>query len=149
MTDDEICRLTTRFYRHGLVKVEEAIAAGHFAETFVVENILPATLPIGGVFKGLGGLRTYLSELRQHLSIERFLIDRIVVADDEAIVFGTERSSWTGNGVAYDMAWVHVVRFDQRGRYAALREYNDTAAMLGAFHGHARQWEGPDLAAAT
>jgi 2-(1,2-epoxy-1,2-dihydrophenyl)acetyl-CoA isomerase len=126
---------TTHFYRHALRDVEAAISAGEFAAGFVVDNPLPDELPVGGVFEGPDGLRAYLAQLGEHLKIERFSIERIVAGDGEAIVFGSERSSWIPQGGAYEMEWVHVLTFDAEGRYARLREYNDTARMVEALRG--------------
>lgn len=125
---------TQHLYRRAMVDVEAAIAGDLFNETFRLENPLPPVLPFGGVYHGLEGLRRYLAELAAHLRIEAFRLASIHLDGDTAVVTGLERSRFRQGGGSYEMEWVHLLRFDSRGRYAALREYNDTAALLAAWH---------------
>jgi len=56
------------------------------------------------------------------------------VADDKTVaVRGEDKGLVRSTGRRYRMRFVHWLTFDETGRIAAMREFNDTAALGAAF----------------
>lgn len=108
------------------------------SETIVWENYLPANVPFGGKFAGTQAVSGFLARMMQSIRIEAFRIDRILIDGSSAVVCGFESSSVPATGKRYEMDWVHVLTFGERGALEHVREYNDTAAMAEAFSADAR-----------
>ena len=123
---------TQHLYRHAFLNIEGSIAEGLFSPTFTLINPLPSALPFGGRYEGFDGLRHYMSGLNRHIRIETFQVQQIFIDGQTAVVLGHEESQIITSGGRYSMDWIHVLIFDDEGRYTSLREYNDIARMLDA-----------------
>jgi ketosteroid isomerase-like protein len=110
-------------------------AEEHFASDVVWDNFLPEIIPFGGSWEGRAAVVEFLTLMMGQIRIKAFDIERILVAGNSAVITGHEDSDVTTNGNAYGMDWVHILDFDDTGRVARAREYNDTAAMQAAFAG--------------
>ena len=82
---------------------------------------------------GVIGVVDYLTLMMGQIRIKAFDIKRILVAGNSAVITGHEDSDVITTGQEYGMDWVHILDFDDTGRIARAREYNDTAAMQKAF----------------
>lgn len=108
-------------------------AEAHFTADIVWDNFLPDVIPFGGSWKGRESVVDYLLLMMGQIHIKAFDIERILVAGNCAVIAGHEDSDVPATGRAYGMDWVHVLEFDETGKIARAREYNDTAAMQAAF----------------
>ena len=129
MTPTEATRAFYDLFSAG--KIEEALERFVDLEA-VLENPLPEVIPFGGVFEGRQGFAAYLEAILRGISIERFEVDEIFADGERVTVLGRETSLVHTTGKRYTMSWVHVLTM-QDGRIVHMREYNDTAAMAGAF----------------
>ena len=110
-------------------------AETHFTTDIVWDNYLPEIIPFGGSWAGRATVVDYLTLMMGQIRIKAFDIERILVAGNSAVITGHEDSDVITTGQEYGMDWVHILDFDDTGRIARAREYNDTAAMQGAFGG--------------
>ena len=125
--------LTRSFYELLLTDFEAAVA-GHLAPDFRWENPLPASIPFGGTYEGADGLARYLTELTAAIDMAPLQFDDVIAGAGIVSAIGVERQTLVrATGKRYDMPFVHVVRFDDDGRVAHVREYNDTREMVAAF----------------
>ena len=108
-------------------------AETHFTADIVWDNFLPEIIPFGGSWEGRPAVVDFLNLMMGQIRIKAFDIERILVAGNSAVIAGHEDSDVTSTGHGYGMDWVHILDFDDTGRVARAREYNDTAAMQAAF----------------
>jgi len=108
-------------------------AETHFRSDIVWDNFLPEIIPFGGSWEGRAAVVDFLNLMMGQIRIKAFDIERILVAGNTAVITGHEDSDVTSTGQGYGMDWVHILDFDDTGRVARAREYNDTAAMQAAF----------------
>ncbi len=108
-------------------------AETHFTADIVWDNFLPEIIPFGGSWEGRPAVVDFLNLMMGQIRIKAFDIKRILVAGNSAVITGHEDSEVITTGQEYGMDWVHILDFDDTGRIARAREYNDTAAMQKAF----------------
>ena len=125
-----------QFYTEFLGARDLAGFAGErFTSDIVWDNFLPEIIPFGGSWQGRAAVIDYLTLMMGQIRIKSFDIERILVAGNSAVITGHEDGDVTTTGQAYGMDWVHILDFDDTGRVARAREYNDSAAMQAAFNG--------------
>jgi ketosteroid isomerase-like protein len=132
MTD--LIETAKAFYTLALSEPQKACDE-FLAERFLLENRLPEHLPFGGVYHGADGFLRYLGELVDAIDMGPLEMTEWVSDGSEVVVRGTESSTVKSTGRSYTMHFVHWLSFDQEGRLAAMREYNDTGRMAQAFDG--------------
>jgi ketosteroid isomerase-like protein len=100
---------------------------------FVLENFLPEQIPFGGRYEGAEGLLRYLGEIFAAIEMEPLEMDEWVADSRTVAVRGEDKGLVRSNGRRYRMRFVHWLTFDETGHIAFMREFNDTAALAGAF----------------
>jgi ketosteroid isomerase-like protein len=103
------------------------------APDFVLENFLPEHIPFGGRYEGTDGFLQYLGEMFGAIEIESLQMDEWVADSRTVAVRGEDHGLVRANGRKYRMRFVHWLSFDDAGRIAVMREFNDTAALAEAF----------------
>ena len=103
------------------------------AGDFVLENFLPEQIPFGGRYEGAEGLLRYLGEIFAAIEMEPLEMDEWVADSRTVAVRGEDKGLVRSNGRKYRMRFVHWLTFDEKGRIAFMREFNDTAALAEAF----------------
>ena len=105
----------------------------YLAADFVLENFLPEQIPFGGRYEGTDGFLKYLGEILAAIEMEPLQMDEWVADSRTVAVRGEDNGLVRSNGRRYRMRFVHWLTFDDAGRIAAMREFNDTAALAEAF----------------
>jgi ketosteroid isomerase-like protein len=109
-------------------------ACGKFlSDDFVLENFLPEHIPFGGRYEGTEGFLKYLGEVFAAIEMEPLEMDEWVADAMTVAVRGEDKGLVRSSGRKYRMRFVHWLTFDDTGRIAFMREFNDTAALAEAF----------------
>ena len=109
-------------------------ACGKFlSDNFVLENFLPEHIPFGGRYEGTEGFLKYLGEIAAAIEMEPLEMNEWVADARTVAVRGEDNGLVRSSGRRYRMSFVHWLTFDDTGRIALMREFNDTAALAEAF----------------
>ena len=90
-------------------------------------------IPFGGRYEGTEGFLKYLGEIFAAIEMEALEMDEWVADARTVAVRGEDKGLVRSNGRKYRMRFVHWLTFDDTGRIAFMREFNDTAALAEAF----------------
>ena len=106
-----------------------------FAEDVLWINYVPSQLPYGGEYRGLNELAQLFAQYVAALDIGKLEFhEYFVTTDNVLIATGTEcESRVKSTGKQYTMPFVWVIRFNEHGKIAYVREHNDTYPMAEAF----------------
>jgi uncharacterized protein len=96
---------------------------------------VPASLPLGGIYRGHDALRRFFATVFDSFRNPRIEPGELLDADDHVVYLGrfTAQPLTDGAALDVDVAFVFTVR---GGRITRMREYSDTATIL-RFAGHA------------
>ena len=95
-----------------------------------IEIRVTETLPWGGTYKGLGGLKDFFSKLLENVD-SKVEFTEWIEAGDSVVAIGRSRGTVIANGNTFDIAIVHVWHL-RDGKAIRFEPYIDTAAMLKA-----------------
>lgn len=131
MSDGSPLELVQRMYQafgQGDVAAMRAV----IAEDFRWDSRYSAGVPLGGVWRGLDGLREFLRTLGETVDVLAFQIQEYIAQGNRVVALGFDESRVKSTGRTYHNDWVHVWTI-RDGKIGEIRTYNDTAAAGAAF----------------
>jgi ketosteroid isomerase-like protein len=90
--------------------------------------------PFGGARHGREGVIRFFEALAQSVEHEAFEPQEFIAQGDRVVVLGRERLRARSTGRVVEQDWAMAFRF-QEGKIRSLTIYEDTAALVDAFHG--------------
>jgi uncharacterized protein len=93
----------------------------------------PSVIPFAGTRHGHEGVAEYFSLLDENLEFEQFEAREFVAQGDTVVVVGFERGVSKATGHTIEQEWAHVYTL-RDGKIAKGRFFEDTAALVAAFH---------------
>jgi ketosteroid isomerase-like protein len=93
----------------------------------------PSVIPVAGTRHGHEAVAEYFSWLDENLQLEQFEPREFVAQGDTVVVVGFERSVSKATGHTIEQEWAHVYTL-RDGKIAKVRYFEDTAALVAAFH---------------
>jgi uncharacterized protein len=118
------------------VKTDFPASLDLLSEDVLWINRLPAHVPFGGEYKGREEVARYFQLMSETFVLGEHHLDEyeFIEAGNTLVIIGCEKDGKViPTGKVFDLEFVWVVRFDDRGRISYLREHNDTAAIGAAF----------------
>jgi ketosteroid isomerase-like protein len=121
-------KFTEQIFSDSASAIKEAAAAN-----VVVSNNQPANVPLKSSYEGHDGMAAYVADLKEYIDLGPIGYDRIFQDGTTVIGFGVENSVVRSTGKAYVMPFVHVYHYDDGGKIAKLRIFNNTHRLATAF----------------
>ena len=88
------------------------------------------SVPWGGSYKGLGGLKDFFGKLLDHVD-SKVEFTEWIEAGDAVVAIGRSQGTVKANGNSFDIAVVHIWHL-RDGKAVKFEPYIDTAAMMKA-----------------
>jgi uncharacterized protein len=118
------------------VKSDFPASMAMLSEDVVWINLLPAHVPFSGEYRGREEVIAYFQLMAETFVIGEYLYDQFeyIESGDTVVVVGFEKDGKVlPTGKTFDLHFVWVVKFNDKGEICYLREHNDTAAIGDAF----------------
>ncbi len=99
-------------------------------------NLLPENVPFGGTYTGKEEVVAYFLQMAETFEIGDYEWDEFeyIESGNTLVMVGFEKGGKAlPTGKVFDLHFVWVVKFNERGQICYLREHNDTAAIGDAF----------------
>ncbi len=106
------------------------------ADDIVWINLLPENVPFGGTYTGKEEVVAYFLQMAETFEIGDYEWDEFeyIESGNTLVMVGFEKGGKAlPTGKVFDLHFVWVVKFNERGQICYLREHNDTAAIGDAF----------------
>ena len=100
-------------------------------------NLLPENVPFGGTYNGKEEVVAYFLQMAETFEIGDYEWDKFeyIESGNTLVMVGFEKDGKAlPTGKVFDLHFVWVVKFNERGQICYLREHNDTAAIGEAFN---------------
>jgi len=99
-------------------------------------NLLPENVTFGGTYNGKEEVVAYFLQMAETFEIGDYEWDKFeyIESGNTLVMVGFEKDGKAlPTGKIFDLHFVWVVKFNERGQICYLREHNDTAAIGDAF----------------
>ncbi len=106
------------------------------ADDIVWINLLPENVPFGGTYTGKEEVVAYFLQMAETFEIGDYEWDEFeyIESGNTLVMVGFEKGGKAlPTGKVFDLHFVWVVKFNERGQICYLHEHNDTAAIGDAF----------------
>lgn len=121
---------------HALRRIYDAFSRWDIDElardvTHDFELIMPETIPWGGTFHGLDGVKAFATVFRDHVEGQWADPDEYIDAGESIVVLGRQRGQATATGSEYEVHFAHAWTLSD-GMPSRCRSYFDTAPIMAA-----------------
>ncbi len=103
------------------------------APDIVVSVSQPDNAPLSNRYEGHDGFSQYLTELNQHIDMGPIEYSDLYCDGNTVIGLGVEKSAVRATGRSFEMPFVHIFRYNDAGKIAELRKFNNTQRLAVAF----------------
>jgi len=133
----ETDKKNVEFVTQCFTKISEAVNIDeslndYFTDDVTWETHAPTDIPIGGVFRGIEGVRNFIRNFRETYHVESDTIIHVAAQDDYVYIFGNERVLITPSKRVHERPYCMVVRFHD-GKICELHGFTDSAALAEAY----------------
>lgn len=89
-------------------------------------------IPFSGTYKGMEGLVKMFGIIGQTVKINKFILKKIIAADDKVAVIGEDYADVIATGKSYHSEWVYLYTLKQN-KISHVQVYIDTLELAKAF----------------